>query len=174
WHGLLEGNPNQAFEGNYNQRDKMREVRSIIAAYPDLRASVRNLTSFRQGAPVDLDFVVTGPDLMELAEFTDRLRDRVAELPGLVDVDSTLRMDKPNLLAHINRERAAALGVDVREIADTLRIAVGGDDRVSRYYDAQADDAYDVELRLRGVDRGDPRTISQLYVRTANPRASGA
>ena len=35
------------------------------------------------------------------------------------------------------------------EIADTLRIAVGGDDRVSRYYDSQADDAYDVELRLR-------------------------
>ncbi|WP_428307224.1 efflux RND transporter permease subunit [Lacipirellula sp.] len=173
WHGLLEGNPNQAFEGNYNQRDKMREVRSIIAAYPDLRASVRNLTSFRQGAPVDLDFVVTGPDLQELADFTDRLRDRVAEMPGLVDADSTLRMDKPNLLAHIDRERAAALGVDVREIADTLRIAVGGDDRVSRFYDSQADDAYDVELRLRGVDRADPRDISQLYVRTANPRAAG-
>jgi hydrophobic/amphiphilic exporter-1 (mainly G- bacteria), HAE1 family len=174
WKGLLAGDPMSAFEGNYNQRDKMREVRSIIAAYPELRASVRNLTSFRQGAPVDLDFVVTGPDLQELAEFTDRLRDRVAEMPGLVDVDSTLRMDKPNLLAHINRERAAALGVDVREIADTLRIAVGGDDRVSRFYDSQADDAYDVELRLRGVDRSDPRDISQLYVRTANPRAINA
>ena len=173
--GLMAGDPMEAFRGNYNQRDKMREVRSIIAAYPELRASVRNLTSFRQGAPVDLDFVVTGPDLLELAKFTDTLRDRVAkELPGLVDVDSTLRMDKPNLLAHIDRQRAAALGVDVREIADTLRIAVGGDDRVSRFYDSQADDAYDVELRLRGVDRGDPRDISQLYVRTANPRAVNA
>ena len=171
--GLFAGDPLEAFRGNYNQRDKMREVRSIIAAYPELRASVRNLTSFRQGAPVDLDFVVSGPDLQELADFTNQLRDRVDKLPGLVDVDTTLRMDKPNLLAHIDRERAAALGVDVREIADTLRIAVGGDDRVSRYYDAQADDAYDVELRLRGVDRGDPRTISQLYVRTANPRANG-
>ena len=175
FHGLFAGDPMEAFRGNYNQRDKMREVRSIIASYPELRASVRNLTSFRQGAPVDLDFVVTGPDLQELANFTDTLRDRVAkELPGLVDVDSTLRMDKPNLLAHIDRQRAAALGVDVREIADTLRIAVGGDDRVSRYYDSQADDAYDVELRLRGVDRADPRDISQLYVRTANPRAVNA
>lgn len=173
--GLKAGDPMAAFRGNYNQRDKMREVRSIIASFPELRASVRNLTSFRQGAPVDLDFVVTGPDLLELADFTDRLRDRIiAELPGLIDVDSTLRMDKPNLLAHIDRQRAAALGVDVREIADTLRIAVGGDDRVSRYYDSQADDAYDVELRLRGVDRADPRDISQLYVRTANPRAINA
>jgi HAE1 family hydrophobic/amphiphilic exporter-1 len=98
----------------------------------------------------------------------------VAELPGLVDVDYTLRMEKPNLLAHVDRERAAALGVDVREIADTLRVAVGGDDRVSRYYDAQADDAYDVELRLVGVDRGDPAAISQLYVRTSRPTAAAA
>jgi HAE1 family hydrophobic/amphiphilic exporter-1 len=178
WGGLLRetlrGQPHQAFAGNFSQRDKMREVRAIIAQYPELRASVRNLTSFRQGAPVDLDFVITGPDLDTLAEFTAKLREKVASLPGIVDVDSTLRLDKPNLLAHIDRERAAALGVDVREIADTLRIAVGGDDRVSRYYDASADDAYDVELRLVGVDRADPRSISQLYVRTATPSSDAS
>ncbi|MCC6491516.1 MAG: efflux RND transporter permease subunit [Pirellulales bacterium] len=171
---LLAGEPGRALEGNFSQRDKMRQVRDIIAQYPELRASVRNLTSFRQGAPVDIDFVVTGPDLMELAAFSSKLRDNVAQLPGIIDVDTTLRLDKPNLLAHINRERAAALGVDVREIAETLRIAVGGDDRVSRYYDASADDAYDVELRLVGVDRADPQSISQLYIRTAAPRDAQA
>lgn len=174
WRGLLAGDPGQAFEGNFDQRDKMRLVRDIISEYPDLRASVRNLTSFRQGAPVDIDFVVTGPDLMTLAALGEKLRDRVAEIPGIVDVDSTLRLDKPNLLAHVDRERAASLGVDVREIAETLRVAVGGDDRVSRFYDQTADDAYDVELRLVGVDREDPRSISQLYVRAAQPSAAGA
>jgi HAE1 family hydrophobic/amphiphilic exporter-1 len=169
WHALRAGDAKQAWEGNFKQRDKMREVRQVIAQYPELRASVRNLTSFRQGAPVDVDFVVTGPDLETLAEFTSKLRTKVAELPHLVDVDNTLRMDKPNLLAHIDRERAAALGVDVQEIADTLRVAVGGDDRVSRYYDASADDAYDVELRLVGVDRADTTSISQLYVRAMQP-----
>ena len=80
-------------------------------------------------------------------------------------------MDKPNLLAHIDRERAAALGVDVQEIADTLRVAVGGDDRVSRYYDAQADDAYDVELRLVGVDRADTAVdLAALRARDAARR----
>src|SRR4029079_15956824 len=69
--------------------------------------------------------------------------------------------------------RAAALGVDVREIAETLRLSVGGDDRVSRYYDAAADDAYDVELRLEGIDRADPASISQLYVRAAAPPRMG-
>jgi HAE1 family hydrophobic/amphiphilic exporter-1 len=167
WHALLDGDPASAFRGNFNQREKMREVRTILAQFPELRGSVRNLTSFRQGAPVDVDFAISGPQLDVLAEYSQKLSARVAELPGLVDVDYTLRMDKPNLLAHVDRERAAALGVDVREIADTLRVAVGGDDRVSRYYDATADDAYDVELRLLGVDRSDPASISQLYIRTS-------
>ncbi len=169
WDAILAGNPSEAFAGNFKQRDKMREVRKIISEFPELRPSVRNLTSFRQGPPVDVDFVLTGPDLKTLGEVSARLRDRVAELPGLVDVDNTLRMDKPNLLAHIDRERAAAMGVDVQEIADTLRVAVGGDDRVSRYYDSEADDAYDVELRLVGVDRNDTSAISQLYVRAMQP-----
>ena len=174
WKAIRAGDPRQSLEGNFKQRDKMRDVRQIIAQYPELRTSVRNLTSFRQGAPVDIDFVVTGPSLETLADFTGRLRKKVAELPGLVDVDTTLRMDKPNLLAHIDRERAAALGVNVQEIADTLRVSVGGDDRVSRYYDAQDDDAYDVELRLVGVDRGDTSSISQLYVRAMQPDAGTA
>ena len=95
----------------------------------------------------------------------------MAQLPGIVDTYTTLRMDKPELHAEIDRERAAALGVEVQEIAQTLRIAVGGDDRVSRYHDAQADDTYDVELRLVGLDRGTRDAISQLYVR-AKPQAA--
>jgi HAE1 family hydrophobic/amphiphilic exporter-1 len=170
WKATLVGSPRDAFTGNFKQRDKMREVRRIFAQYPELRSiSVRNLTSFRQGAPVDVDFVFTGPDLETLADFGSRLREKLSESSVLVDLDITLRMDKPNLLAHIDRERAAALGVDVQEIADTLRVAVGGDDRVSRFYDAGADDAYDVELRLVGVDRADTKSISQLYVRAMQP-----
>lgn len=170
---ILAGDLNQAWEGNFSQRDKMREVRRVIAQYPELRASVRNLTSFRQGAPVDIDFVVTGPSLETLSDFSKRLAKKLVDVPGIVDIDTTLRMDKPNLLAHIDRERAAALGVDVQEIADTLRVSVGGDDRVSRYYDRQDDDAYDVELRLVGVDRGDVRSISQLYIRAMPPGTVG-
>jgi hydrophobic/amphiphilic exporter-1 (mainly G- bacteria), HAE1 family len=173
WHATLAGEPQQAWEGNFTQSEKMRAARRILGQYPELRSSVRNLTSFRQGAPVDVDFVVSGPDLKTLADFSARVRDKVAEGPTLVDLDVTLKMDKPNLLAHIDRERAAALGVNVQEIANTLRVAVGGDDRVSRYYDAAADDAYDVELRLVGVDRRDINSISQLYVRAMTPTNNG-
>lgn len=171
WNGLLEGDPGKAWRGNYAQRDKMEEIRKKLRTIPDVRGSVRNLTSLRQGASSDIDFSITGTNVVALAEFSEKLRTEAMKIPSLVDVDTTLRLDKPELLAKIDRERAAALGVDVREIADTLRIAVGGDDRVSRYRDLKVDDAYDVELRLVGVDRADVESISQLYVR-ARPGAS--
>ncbi|MFO0914832.1 MAG: efflux RND transporter permease subunit [Pirellulales bacterium] len=165
WDGLLKGDPGAVFRGNFTQRDVMGLVRRELSAFKDLRVSVRNLTSFRQGAPVDIDFSITGPDMRELSQFSEQLRKKAMEIPGLVDVDTTLRLDKPELLVEIDRERAGVLGVDVQEIADTLRVSVGGDDRVSRYRDSQADDAYDVELRLVGIDRRDVASISQLYVR---------
>jgi HAE1 family hydrophobic/amphiphilic exporter-1 len=49
WNAIRAGDPWQSTVGNFKQRDKMREVRQIIGQYPELRASVRNLTSFRQG-----------------------------------------------------------------------------------------------------------------------------
>jgi hydrophobic/amphiphilic exporter-1 (mainly G- bacteria), HAE1 family len=170
WHSLLKGDPKLAFEGNFSQQQKMLEIRKTIAGTPDVRVSVRNLSSLRQGAPVDVDFSITGPDIGKLAKFSEQVRKRALEIPGIVDVDLTLRLDKPELLVDIDRERAASLGVSVQEVADTLRVAVGGDDRVSRYRDATVDDAYDVELRLVGIDRRDTESISQLYVRT-NPEA---
>ncbi|QEG40036.1 efflux RND transporter permease subunit [Roseimaritima ulvae] len=170
WNGLLNGDPGEAFRGNYTQREKMGEIRGRLKTLPDLRLSVRNLTSLRQGAPVDIDFAITGPDADRLLSFSNELREKAIEIPGLVDVYSTLQIDNPELLAHINRPRAAALGVEVQEIADTLRVAVGGDDRVSRYLDRTAGDAYDVELRLVGLDRSDVASISQLQVRSAEDR----
>jgi len=163
--GLLHGDPGEAFRGNFSQQDKMVAIRKRLKSLSGVRLSVRNLTSLRQGAPVDIDFSITGPDLYRLAEFADTLKQKAESIPGIVDLTTTLQLDKPELLVDIDRERAAVLGVDVREIADTLRVAVGGDDRVSRYRDETVDDAYDVELRLLGVDRRDVHSISQLFVR---------
>ncbi len=185
WHAILARNVRLAFEGNFSQQQKMQEIRKLLAKYKDVRVSVRNQTSLRQGAPVDIDFAITGPDLEQLAKFSEALRQRCdtsatasggpagsppaagtpAKIPGIVDTDTTLRLNKPELLIEIDRERAANLGVDVEEIAQTLRVAIGGDDRVSRYRDPLLDDVYDVELRLVGIDRRSGEDISQLYVR---------
>ena len=172
FHGGLKGDPGVALRGNFTQREKMAEIRNKLNAIGDLRISVRNLTSLRQGAPVDIDLAITGPSIARLLEVSQGISERAKAIPGLVDVYSTLQIDNPELLVSVDRDRAAAMGVEVREIADTLRVAVGGDDRVSRYRDTTVDDAYDVELRLVGIDRDDVQSISQLYVR-ANPLPNG-
>ncbi len=170
----LSGRPRASFEGNFSQRQVMLGARKRLAKFGDLRVSVRNLTSLRQGAPVDIDYVLMGPDMGPLAKASEDLRQRAEKIPGIVDVDSTLRLDKPELHVAIDRERAAALGVDAQEIADSLRIMVGGDDRVSRYRDASLDDVYDVELRLVGDDRSSQAAISQLYVHSKFTTPGGA
>lgn len=161
---LLAGRPGDAFAGNFSQREKMQECRKALARFGDFRISVRNLTSLRTGPPVDIDFVVLGPDLPSLAECGLKFLEKSKSIPGLVDQDITLRVSKPDLNIRIDRERAANMGIDVRQIAETLRVAIGGDDRVSRFRDPKRDEVYDVELRLVGIDRNSSESLNQLYV----------
>ncbi len=171
WSSLLNGRPSDAWKDNFSQQEVMGQLRDRLKGISGLRVSVRNLTQLRQGANVDIDFSITGPNLAVLSSFSDKLRSEAESIPGIVDLDTTLRLDKPELHATILRERAASVGVSVQEIAETLRVAVGGDDRVSRYRDNSVDDAYDVELRLVGLDRSNSNAISRLFVR-ANPAAA--
>ncbi len=69
WRETWAGQPRAAFAGNFSQREKMQEIRGRLSKYPDLRIAVRNQTSLRQGAPVDIDFAITGPDLEQLAQY---------------------------------------------------------------------------------------------------------
>ena len=168
---LLRGDPGAAFRGNRSQQAVMQEVRQRMRrlASGDVRVQVRNPAGFRfVGGFIDIDFVLRGPDLDALAAYTERLRQR-ADALGLVDADTTLKLDKPELRVRIDRDRAADLGVDTAHIATALRLMVGGDDEVTRFYDARANYEYHVQLRLRAEDRDDPGLIGLLWV----PRAGG-
>jgi hydrophobic/amphiphilic exporter-1 (mainly G- bacteria), HAE1 family len=169
WHGLVQGDPLQAWRGNYTQRDVMQEVRRRFRQYPDLRTSVRNIPSFNTGGgSFEIDFVIRGPDLMALSRYAEQLRSRADEL-GIVDADTTLKLNKPELRVEIDRARAADLGVSMQDIGTALRLMVGGDEEVSRFLDLSVNDEYDVQLRLSDGDRNDPHTISRLFV----PRQGG-
>jgi HAE1 family hydrophobic/amphiphilic exporter-1 len=169
--GLLRADPAAAFRGNRSQQQVMQDLRQRLrrVAGPDVRTQVRNPSGFRfVGSFIDIDFVLRGPDLETLAAYTERLRQRSEDL-GLVDADTTLKLDKPELHVRIDRDRAADLGVDTAHIAGALRLMVGGDTEVTRFYDARSNYEYDVQLRLRQEDRDDPGVIPFLWV----PRADG-
>jgi HAE1 family hydrophobic/amphiphilic exporter-1 len=172
WDGLRRGEPLAAFRGNYTQRDVMQEVRQRLRKLRDMRITVRNFAGFNiGGGNFDIDYVLRGPDLLSLARYGEELRRQAAALGGMVDLNTTLRLDRPELRVQIDRERAADLRVDIEQIATALRLMVGGDQEVSRFHDPVLDQDYDVQLRLSEADRRDPRTISRLFVSRAGAAA---
>ena len=166
WRETLNGRPWAAFS-NVSQRDIMQQVRARLSRFTELRTSVRNLPSFNiGGGNWEIDFVLRGPDLKALADYAERLRIRSKDL-GIIDADTTLKLDNPELRVVIDRKRAADLNVDTEHIASALRLMVGGDEEVSRFIDPAVNEEYDVQLRLSPHDREDIGVISRLYV----PRA---
>jgi hydrophobic/amphiphilic exporter-1 (mainly G- bacteria), HAE1 family len=166
WRETKKGNPFNAFRGNYTQQDVMQEVRRRLRKYAPMRTSVRNGRSFNfgTGGRTDIDFVFRGPDIVTLAGYADELVERSEKLGGIVDADTTLKLNKPELRVRIDRERAADLGVDTSDIATSLRLMVGGEEEASRFRDEQVNEDYDVQLRLTEADRRDANTISRLFV----------
>lgn len=162
----LRGDPGAALRGNVSQREVMVAVRERLARFrPWLRTSVRNSPSFNiGGGNFEIDFSILGPDLAELARYGEELKRRAAELGGIVDADTTLRLDSPELRAVIDRERAADLGVDVADVATALRLMVGGEERASRWRDHRLGEDYDVQLRLAVDDRDRAARIGELSV----------
>jgi len=166
WRETKKGNPLNAFRGNYAQQDVMGEVRRRLQKFAPLRAGVRNSGSFNFGAGgrFDIDFVLRGPDIQALSDYADELVKKSQTLGGIVDADTTLKLNKPELRVDIDRARAADLGVDTSDVATSLRVMVGGDEEASRFRDATVNEDYDVQLRLIEEDRSNVENINRLYV----------
>ena len=169
WTETRKGHPWNAFRGNYSQQDVMTEVRRRLQKFAPMRAGIRNAQSFNFGASgrFDIDFVLRGPELVTLSDYADDLAKRAAKAGGIVDIDTSLKLNKPELRVKIDRERAADLGVDTSDISTNLRLMVGGEDQASRFRDESVNQDYDVQLRLSERDRGDAATIGRLYVPSA-------
>jgi hydrophobic/amphiphilic exporter-1 (mainly G- bacteria), HAE1 family len=171
WNEIKRGQPLAAIRGNYTQQDVMQEVRKRLRKYSPMRSTIRNASSFNfgVGGRFDIDFILRGPNIETLARYAETLRQRSQELGGILDADTTLKLNKPELRVKINRERAADLGIDTSDISTSLRVMVGGDEEVTRFRDLSINEEYDVQLRLNESDRNDPDIIKRLYV----PSSSG-
>jgi HAE1 family hydrophobic/amphiphilic exporter-1 len=168
WTSLKTGKPWNVFRGNYSAQDVMQDVRKRTRKYAPIRVAPRNPPSFNfgPGGRSDINFVIRGPEITQLAAYADELTSRTNKLPGFNDVDTNLELDKPELRANIDRARAADLGVSTSDIATSLNVMVGGDQEVTRYRDASVNEDYDVQLRVERANRDDPDAIGRLFVPT--------
>jgi multidrug efflux pump len=112
------------------------------------------------GNPVQ--FVVRHPDFATLGTSMDSLVARARGIKGLINVDTDLRVNKPELTVKFDRDRAEDLGVPVRDVAATLQTLLGGR-RVSTF--TKDNKLYDVIVQLDASERATPGDVSGLYVR---------
>ena len=157
----------------WSQFDVMIRARRILADFPDIRSSVQLVSGFGGGGRnADLQFNLLGPDLDKLTAYTAEIISRMRQLPGFVDLDSTLSDRKPELQVHIDRDKASQFGLRVGDVANTLRTLVGGE-IVSTYKDA--DEQYDVWLRANPAGRSTAEALAQIALRPASssPTAPG-
>jgi HAE1 family hydrophobic/amphiphilic exporter-1 len=156
-------------ERDRDQFEIMDLVRSDVlpnAAGPDVKTSLQapgigGGGGGGQGGQGDVTFVMQGPDLRTLERASNALAEKARSIPGLVDVDTSLRVGKPEMSVRLDRPKAADLGVQVSDAADALRLLVGGDS-VTTYN--EAGEQYEVHLRAEAQDRGSQAAVARLTV----------
>ncbi len=156
-------------ERNISQQDLMVRARNeilqkYVKEYPNqLRTSVQQVAAISGGGfrNSDIQYVIGGPDLQKLTEYSNAMLEKMKTIPDVVDADSTLISGKPELRVVIDRARAADLGVKVADIAQALNTLVAGQ-KVSTFN--AGTDQYDVRVRAIGAFRASVEGLQRMIV----------
>ena len=119
-------------------------MREKLARIPGI--TVTNVGVVDLGGGKSLQFSVQGKDLDELARLSKLITGKLREIPGLVDLDTTLKPDKPTVSIDVRRDIAADLGFNVNALAGALRTLVAG--QTVGNWRAPDGENYDVNVRL--------------------------
>ena len=150
-------------EREKSQQQIVAEMFPPIFSIPGVTAFLINLPSLNTGAgSTPIEYVLMGDTYDDLQQAVGTMMQKASQLGFLINLNTDLKLNKPQLEIHIDRDRAAQLGVSVADIGATLETFLGG--RVVSNF-KRASKQYDVILQLRPQDRATPGTIEQLYLR---------
>ncbi len=153
-------------ERSRTQQEIQRELQPQFRNLAGVNAFAINPASLGQGRDKPLQFVImTSAPYEELQKYVDRLLVEAAKNPGLSDLDSDLRLNKPELKIAVNRDKISDVGSNVEAVGRTLETMLGGR-QVTRF--KQDGEQYDVVVQVADVDRSNPDDITNIYVRGRN------
>jgi len=133
-------------------RERLRSIAGITVTHVGLRDAV--------GGNKQIEFSLQGPDLAELERLSQRVMDAIRPIPGLVDLDSSQKPNKPTVSVVVRRDAASDLGLGVAPIAAALRTLVAG--TTVGNWRAPDDQTYDVNVRLAPEVRNSPADLARL------------
>jgi len=133
-------------------RERLKQVPGITVTHVGLLDAV--------GGNKQIEFSLQGPDLKELERMSRLVGERIATIPGLVDLDSSVKPDKPVISVDIRRDSASDLGLSVAQVGTSLRTLVAG--QTVGNWRAPDDQTYDVNVRLAPDARNSPDDLSHL------------
>ena len=164
---------NAVFVGILKPRDErersaqelMVAARAALGSIPGIDVKVFDpSSSMMGGGQGELEFALRGDlEIDELDKLSDTFIQQLGQHKGFVDLAKSLKVGLPEVRVIPDREKAAAVGVDARTIAQVVQAGIGGLD-IATF--KEGGHRYDVRVRLEEAFRGDPDAIGALYVRT--------
>ena len=151
-------------ERTRTQMDIVRDIQPKLARIAGVRAFANNPGSFGQSArSKSVEFVIqTSESYRKLDEYVESLLAEAEKFPGLINLDSDLRLNKPQFEVAVDRERVADTGAGVLTVGRTLETLLGGR-QVTRF--TQNGEQYDVIVQVAPADRRTPGDLDAIYVR---------
>ena len=140
-------------------RERLSKIAGITVTHVGILDSV--------GGNKQIEFSIQGPDQRELERITLKLMDRFRAIPGLVDLDSSVKANKPTIAIQVMRESASDLGWSAASLANGLRTLVAG--QTVGNWRAPDDQTYDVNVRLAPDFRNSPQDLERLPFNVASP-----
>jgi HAE1 family hydrophobic/amphiphilic exporter-1 len=146
----------------------INELRPKLAQIPGILTFLQNRPPIEIGGQLTkglYQFTLQSPNTNELYHDSDVFLSKLAQLPGLVDVNTDLQMNNPQVNVEIDRDKAYSLGVTAFQIENALAMAFG-DNQISTIY--APNDEYWVIAELLPQFQRSPVDLSELYIRSSN------
>ena len=142
----------------------IEELRPQISQIPGIRAFLQVPPPIRIGGRLtksQYQYTLQGPDTDELYHVAPILEQKARTLPGFLDVTTDLQVKNPQVTVQIDRDRAAALNVDPRQVETALYSAYGSR-QISTIY--APNNQYKVIMELQPEFQLDPSALAMLYI----------
>ncbi len=156
-------------------RDKRPPLRVILArlrreanAVPGIQIFMQPIQNIRLGGRLSksqYEYTLQSNDTDALYRAAPAMRDKIAKLPGLLDVTTDLYIKNPQISVEVDREKAAVYGVSVDQVRQELFNAFGTRQAATIYTSAND---YEVIVESMPQYRSNPSDLNKLYLKSAN------